>query len=181
MWKYVTKTFLLFLIFCLISSCSNLSLKSKSKWFSLIILANAMLPPQASCLGTALWRIITCVLTRGPAVTSGTRVARIQRLTPVSDAATPEKMSGIIFEKKKRIVNVDFRLSAVMVSVAGRVLSATTEAAPSGMTSWMGPTPSGCPGCPSMRAQSCRRYFKVKCHAVSRKIKYPINKRPHKV
>ena len=37
--------------------------------------------------------------------------------------------------KKERIVNVDFRLSAVMVSVAGRVLSATTEAAPSGMTS----------------------------------------------
>ena len=69
-------------------------------------------------------------------MTWGTRVARIQRLTPVSDAATPEKMSGIILKnKKERIVNVDFRLSAVMVSVAGRVLSATTEAAPSGMTS----------------------------------------------
>ena len=174
MWKYVTKTFQLFLIFCLISSCSNLSLKSKflSKWFSLIQCS----PPQASCLVTALWIITTCAPTRGRAVTWGTRAARTRRLTPASDAATPGKMSGII--KKKDNLNVDFRLSVVMVSAAGRVLSATTEAAPSGMTLWMGPTPSGCPGCPSMRAQSCRRNLYFKWYAVCWKIKYPIKTRP---
>ena len=67
-------------------------------------------------------------------MTWGTRVARTRRLTPASDAATPGKMSGIIKKKDNLYLNVDFRLSVVMVSAAGRVLSATTEAAPSGMT-----------------------------------------------
>ena len=66
-------------------------------------------------------------------------------------------------------VKVNFRLSAATGSAAGRALSATTEVVPSGMTLWMGPTPSGCPGCPSMRDHS---YLNLKCHEVGHMSEY---------